>query len=98
MISESIDHFRKRRKLTLTDMTIEDASWKLTERQFIAWKHAILDGRSNVEISDMMSTADTIIFPSEVQELLNGAMRRGFRIPGEPYPAIRVYKRAKAAA
>lgn len=96
MLSQEIDHYRKRKRRTVSDLTIEDASYKLSDRQFEAWKLAMVHGMSNVEISDTMGDADIVVFPSEVQEALHGAAKRGFAIPGEEYLAPR--KRAKVAA
>ncbi len=84
-MSANTDHFKKRIKHDVPDWKIRNASEQLSERQFIAWAHAMLRGLSNVEISDQMSDAETIVFPSEVQDLLVGAHRRGFAIPGEDY-------------
>lgn len=88
MLSLDVDHFRKRKPRRVSDETVLDASFKLADRQFVAWKYALLQGFSNVQISDLMSDAETIVFPSDVNLLLVQAAKRGFAIPDEPKPSV----------
>ena len=98
MLSQEVDHFRKRKKRTVSDLTIEDASFKLSDRQFVAWKYAMLQGFSNVQISDLLSDAETIVFPSDVNLYLVQAARRGFAVPDEPHLFPTRGRRAKEMA
>lgn len=83
LVVDSDVHFRKRVKYKATDETVIDASHKLTDAQFIAWKFAYLHGMSNIDIADAMSTHHHPVFPSAVVALLEKAAARGFAIPGE---------------
>lgn len=89
------DHFKKRKPHHVSDLTVECASYTLTDKQFIAWKAATLQGLCNVAISDMMSTEKHTVMPSDVYELLRNASRRGFNVPGEIYPAMKPRIRRK---
>lgn len=98
MLSQEVDHFRKRKPRRVSDETVLDASFKLGDRQFVAWKYAMLQGFSNVQISDLMSDAERIVFPSDVNLYLVQAARRGFVIPDEPYLFPSRGRRAKEMA
>lgn len=88
MLSQDVDHFRMRKKRKVSDETVLDASYKLSDRQFIAWKFAMLEGLCNVQISDLMSDAEVVVFPSDVNLMLVQAAKRGFPVPDEPKPSV----------
>lgn len=81
--NELPDNYKKRPKIEVSDEMLIDAAYRLSARQFDAWKMAVIHGYSDAEIADRMCTFDKATLPGDVREALRGAARNGFVVPGD---------------